>query len=55
MKKTYIRPAIQNVGICPISALLLPVSNGGTTDESLVKETTDIWSDEPYWDSPFEE
>lgn len=56
MKKTYIRPAIQNVGICPISALLLPVSNGGTTDESLVSRQIDeeIWNSEDYWDSPFE-
>jgi hypothetical protein len=56
MKKIYIRPAIQIVGISLTSALLLPISGGGSTDESLVSRQIDeeIWNSEDYWDSPFE-
>lgn len=55
MKKNYIRPAIQIVGISLTSALLLPISGGGSTDESLVRFSSedDIWSDEPFWEDNF--
>lgn len=55
MKKIYLKPTILSTDIRPAFPLLLPVSKGGSTDESLVKETTDIWTDEPYWDDPFAE
>ena len=55
MKHTYTKPDCQIVTILPHSALLLPISGEGSTNEVLIKESsTDIWSDEDFWDSSFE-
>lgn len=57
MKKTYIKPTILSTDILPSNPLLLVVSKGGSTDECLVKGSSesDIWSDEPFWDDSVEE
>lgn len=58
MKKIYYKPVCHIVDFTTTASLLavsLPAGDGGSTDESLVKGSSEIWGDESYWDSSFED
>ncbi|MCR5849414.1 MAG: hypothetical protein K6G92_01720 [Bacteroidaceae bacterium] len=48
MKKKYVKPCVAFVKLHTKGGILLPASNGDTTDEALVRCRRNVWDDD--WD-----